>query len=121
MIDHFIPSTCSAVVATADGRLFIELLPWLGALLVLVLIGAVAIYAARRMMQGSEPTSEEDGFTLHSLRELHKAGKLSNEEFALAKEAMIGSVRGPSKADEDDQKTAETDADSADNPDKPST
>ena len=77
---------------TGPGELFMNLLPWLIALVVVVIVGGAFIYAAKRMLQPSHDSSAE-GFTLQSLRDLHAAGELSDEEFAKAREAMIGQVK----------------------------
>lgn len=72
-----------------SSRLFAETLPWLLLLLGVVIVGGVIILLARRHVnRGAD--SPASGFTLHDLRELHKNGELSDEEFARAKTQMIG-------------------------------
>ena len=94
------------VIATQSAeQLFIETLPWLVGLGVIVFIGAGAIYFVRKMMQ-SQSSTLEDGFTLHDLRQLHEQGELNDEEYKRAKDSMIGRLQesietngeiGPSK------------------------
>jgi len=87
-----------ASLATAGG-LFPQLLPWLIGLLFVVVIGAVAIYLIRRTVRGGgRGTASEDGFTLQELRDLHAAGDLSDEQFARAREAIIGGLTARSTA-----------------------
>lgn len=89
------PFSAGLMLAATGGELFLNLLPWLAALVALVVIGGIAIFAAKRMLSSSGDSTVE-GFTLQSLRDLHAAGELSDEEFAKAKAAMIGQVRGAS-------------------------
>jgi hypothetical protein len=88
-------SVLPLAAAPTEGRAFAQLLPWLGLLLVLVLIGAVAIYIARRTLYW-EPPRSAPGFSLQSLREMHEAGELSDEEFERARTAMISRIKTPS-------------------------
>jgi uncharacterized membrane protein len=82
------------------GNLFGDLLPWLGLLVVIVLIGGgIAIWTRRRLMSGDAAGSV--GFTLGDLRDLHARGEISTEEFEKAKSQMIagltrrGEISGP--------------------------
>ncbi len=78
--------------APAPGALFGEVLPWLGALVGVVAVGAVAIWLIRRTF-GRDDRGGLGGFTLHELRTMHAADRLSDEEFRLAKESVIGRIR----------------------------
>jgi hypothetical protein len=60
-------------------------------LLAVVVVGWFAIARIRAWMRTSE--DESAPFTLDDLRALRRDGKLSEEEFARAREAMIGAVR----------------------------
>ena len=77
---------------TDAAELFSTVLPWLGVLMVLVLIGGAAILLLRRSLQSGGGAGSE-GFSLQSLRDLHAAGELTDEEFERAKQAMIGGYR----------------------------
>lgn len=89
------------VIATQSAeQLFKETLPWLVGLGVIVLIGAVAIYFVRKMMQ-SQSSILEDGFTLHELRQLHAQGELNDEEYQRAKDAMIGRLQESIESDDE--------------------
>ena len=73
------------------GNLFGDLLPWLGLLVVIVLIGGgIAIWLRRRLMSGNAAGAV--GFTLGDLRELHARGEISTEEFEKAKSQMIAGL-----------------------------
>ncbi len=83
------------VLAQAGGpgaeRLFGDLLPWLGVLVVIVLIGGgIAIWLRRRLMAGE--SADSVGFTLGDLRELRARGEISDEEFEKAKSQMIAGL-----------------------------
>jgi uncharacterized membrane protein len=110
-------SFAGPMLVAAGGELFLNLLPWLAALVALVIIGGVAIFAAKRMLSSGGDSSAE-GFTLQSLRDLHTAGELSDEEFAKAKAAMIGQVRGKSTAEATGNNSAGAGAQTARPPDK---
>lgn len=88
------------VIATQSAeQLFIETLPWLIGLGVIVFIGAIAIYYVRKMMQ-SQSSALEDGFTLHELKQLHTNGELNDEEYERAKHALIGRLQESIESDE---------------------
>lgn len=83
----------------SDGsseRLFADILPWIGLLaLIIVIGGACAILIRRRMNASIDGT--DLGYTLEDLRVLRDSGKLTEEEFQAARLAMI---QGISKQDE---------------------
>ena len=80
----------STAAATRPGDLFGQVWPWLAALLLVVGVGALVIYLIRRSMNHRD--SDNEGFTLQDLRNLHASGALSDEEFAKAKASVIGRV-----------------------------
>lgn len=78
------------VIATGDSSsLFGDLLPYMGILLGIVIIGGIILYKIRRSIR-DEKVGSVDGFTLEDLRNLHASGKLTDQEFQQAREAMIG-------------------------------
>ena len=80
------------VRTTAPETLFGDMIPWLGLLVVIVLLGGgLAILIRRRIT--SNAGSSKIGYTLEDLRQLRDAGELSQEEFDLARQAMIKGVR----------------------------
>lgn len=75
------------------GDLFSKVFPWLAVLIGAAIAGAIIIALVRRALR-DEDDADGGGFTLHDLRRMHGEGKLSDEEFARARDAMIAKVRG---------------------------
>ncbi len=90
--------------APPDGSLFAHVLPWLVALLGVVVIGATGIWLVRRLVR-QESGGGEGGFTLQDLRDMKASGQLSDEEFNRARDAMIGRLSEPSEAEQDQDGT----------------
>lgn len=63
----------------------------LAGLFAFAVIGWFAVIAVRKAFRGEDGGAE--AFTLDELRRLHRAGELSDEEFARAKESMLGIAR----------------------------
>jgi len=77
--------------AAGADRLFGDLLPWLGLLVVIVLVGGgIAVWMRRRLM--ARESSGSVGFTLGDLRDLRARGEISEEEFEKAKAQMIAGL-----------------------------
>ncbi|MAD19350.1 MAG: hypothetical protein CMJ52_03905 [Planctomycetaceae bacterium] len=73
-------------------RLFADILPWLGLLVVIILVGgAVAMFLRRRFATVREETVP--GFSLSDLRRMHESGELSEAEFTTAKSRMLESMK----------------------------
>lgn len=78
--------------------LFIDMLPWLGLLTVVVLLmGTIALWFRARTRSPKNETS--DGYALSDLRRMLDSGELTQEEFHNAREAMIVSLRGSPTTD----------------------
>jgi hypothetical protein len=106
------------MLATAGpGALFGELLPWLVALVLAVVAGAVVIYLIRRAMGGEG--SIPDGFSLHELRRLREAGQLTDEEFERAKASVIGRLAEPDEQPRDEPNNASPSAGGSDTSPRP--
>ena len=95
----------SSVAATIPGdpdRLFGDMLPWLGAFVVVVLVGgALALWLRRRFRADDERSG--DGYSLQDLRAMHARGELSDEEFKSAKDALISGLHADVRAEPQDQ------------------
>ena len=65
---------------------------WLLVLLVLVIGLFVAVVVLRKKMSPDEDFHGA-GFTLSDLRQMHKKGQMSDEEFERAKVALLGSMK----------------------------
>jgi cytochrome b len=65
-------------------------------LLVVVSIGAYGVIWLRKRLWGrDDPTLTSTGFTLGDLRHLHRAGKLSDEEFQKARDKIVAGAALP--------------------------
>lgn len=102
--------TLAATVTDKSSRLFAETLPWIILLLAAILAGGVIIFLARKYIYGGTDHAA-GGFTLHDLREMHKSGEISDDEFTRAKAQMIGRL-----ASDKNPKTSDDSARSTGNP-----
>lgn len=76
----------------AEARIA-ELMIWLTVAIVLLVLGLIwATRLKRRMNQADEPAPVM-GFTLSDLRQLHRAGQLTDAEFARAKDKIVEAAR----------------------------
>jgi hypothetical protein len=75
---------------------------WSLLLIGLIVAGWLTVWQVRRRLQRDE-TVGNAGFTLSDLRQLHKSGQMSDEEFEKAKARVLDAAR----------KAAERDADAA--------
>jgi hypothetical protein len=80
--------------APADGSLFGQVIPWLVALLGVVVVGGVGIWIIRRTLK-QDSGGGVGGFTLQDLRGMKASGELSDEEFERARDAIIGRLSEP--------------------------
>jgi len=81
-----------------------QLLIWIGALVVAVVIGTVVLLMVRRNMVNNRG-EESDGFaTMEDMRAMVDRGEMSKEEYEQVREAMIAKVRqsqnSPAEGDE---------------------
>ena len=73
-------------------RLFADILPWLGILVVIILLGGgLALFLRRRFATIREGVTP--GFTLADLRRMRDSGEISEEEFTTAKSRMLQSMK----------------------------
>lgn len=79
------------MAALAETALFSEVMPWLAALLGLVVVGAIVIAIIRRRFRREDDSGVP--FTLDDLRRLHAAGHITDEEFERARTQMIEALR----------------------------
>jgi hypothetical protein len=84
-------------VPSVDTR---DILWAVGGLVLLIVVGTFIILRIRRSMQEDEPPAVGGTpFTLHDLRQLHKAGRLSDDEYEAARARIIAMVSRESEAD----------------------
>ena len=82
------------------------MIPWLGILVLIVLLGGgLAIWIRRRIT--SQSASSQGGYMLEDLRQLRDSGELSQEEFDLARQAMIKGVRNASEISSEEAENSE--------------
>lgn len=67
-------------------------------LVVLIIIGWVTVWQVRRRLTKPDETSGA-GFTLSDLRQLHKSGQMSDEEFERAKAKVVDAARRTAERD----------------------
>ncbi len=69
-----------------------DIIGWSLALLALLVIGYAAAARIKRALQASDETSGV-GFTLSDLRQMHRSGQMTNEEFEKAKALVLQTTR----------------------------
>lgn len=80
-----------AATPAAPDRLFGDLLPTIGVLVVIVLVGGgIALWLRRRLQAGGDGSGV--GFTLGDLRDMRARGEITDEEFDRAKSQMISGL-----------------------------
>jgi hypothetical protein len=65
----------------------------LAALMAACIVCLAVAMAMRKRLKDNEPPHAEVGFTLSDLRQLHRTGKLSTEEFERAKGKIVAAAR----------------------------
>ena len=93
-----IPPALNLAQAAADRS--VEILTWLGILVVVALLIVVVGLIARRLFFGESEEAGHVGFSLSDLRQMHAQGQLTDDEFAAAKARMIAQSRA-ALADDD--------------------
>ncbi len=79
--------------ATSEYR---GLFVWLGAMVLLLLVGFGGYSLLKRWMRADEPSAGEAdgrGFGLSDLRQLHREGKLSTEEFEATRAKIVAAAK----------------------------
>ena len=80
------------MIAAADQSGYGKLFIWLLVLIGLVVVGFFIVVWVKRRMQAPDATPSP-GFSLADLRELHRTGKISDEEFERARGKMAASLK----------------------------
>jgi hypothetical protein len=93
-----VPQNITLAQQSSAGDLFFQILPWLGILVGVIVVGTIAVILIRRYMD-RDAVSDVGGFLLHDLRAMHARGELTDEEYEQAKAAMIGRVKEAKTAD----------------------
>jgi hypothetical protein len=83
--------TIPFVLAESSGA--VGVIGWSLVLLVLLIGGAAGVMRLRRWMKEDDEPAPGIGFTLSDLRQFHRQGKMTAEEFEKAKAMMLGSAK----------------------------
>jgi len=81
-----------------QGELFGRLLPWLGGLLVLAIVGGMVMLWTRRMAVGRDKERPTDGFGMDGLRGMLDRGEITPEEYDRARRKLVQRVRDSAPA-----------------------
>jgi len=65
---------------------------WSLLLIGLIVVGWLTVWQVRRRLQRDDPTGNA-GFTLSDLRQLHKSGQMTDEEFQRARDRVVEAAR----------------------------
>ncbi len=69
-------------------------------IMAVVAVGFLVVQRVKRAYQAEDPRSDATvGFTLSDLRQLHKSGQMSDEEFEKAKTKVIDAARRAAERD----------------------
>src|SRR3954451_10469397 len=74
-----------------------DVIMWSAALLILLVVGMVVVARMRRRLRQDDAPAPSLGFTLSDLRQMHRAGQLTDEEFNRAKEKIVAASVKPAE------------------------
>ena len=80
-------------IAQDSGEGMLRVLGWSLVLICLLLVGFFAISKLRQWLKEDDTPAPGIGFTLSDLRQLHKQGQMTDEEFERAKAKIIGGAK----------------------------
>lgn len=80
-------------VTLAQSSALGRVLPWIVGLMLFVVAAGVALMMVRKQILGAAAEDDTPPLMISDLRQFHKEGKLSDEEFELAKGALVAGVR----------------------------
>lgn len=78
----------------ADSSLSGSIIFWGIIIILIIVVGLLAVFAVKKMLL-SDDTVVHPPFTLSDLRQMHKSGKMTAEEFERAKAKIIGTTTAP--------------------------
>ena len=78
------------VIAQQGGQNILPVLGWSLVLICLLVGGFFAISKLRQWLRDDDAPVSPIGFTLSDLRQLHKQGQMTDEEFERAKAKIVG-------------------------------
>ncbi len=80
-----------------DSSAIVSVMLWSAILVALVVAGFLLVSYIKRRLDRPEESASTD-FTLADLRQLHRSGKISDEEFERAKAKMLRRLAPPEKS-----------------------
>lgn len=84
-----------ALLAQAGGNM-LPVFGWSLVLICLLVAGFFAVSKLRQWLKEDDVPGPAIGFTLSDLRQLHKQGKMSDEEFERARSLIVGNAKAMS-------------------------
>jgi uncharacterized membrane protein len=81
------------VIAQQGGESILPVFGWSLVLICLLVGGFFAISKLRQWLREDDTPAPSIGFTLSDLRQLHKQGQMTDEEFERAKAKIVGSAK----------------------------
>ena len=81
------------VLAQDSGGSMLRVIAWSLVLICLLMVGFFAISRLRQWMRDDDMPAPGIGFTLSDLRQLHKQGQMTDEEFERAKSKIVGGAK----------------------------
>ena len=89
-----VASACSASLAQGSPDSMLPVFGWSLVLIALLVVGFFAISKLRQWLKDDAPMAGPAiGFTLSDLRQLHRQGKMTDEEFERARSKMVGAAK----------------------------
>src|SRR5215203_1519870 len=86
--------TTSMPLADIGADNVAKIIQGLAILLVVLVVGFIAVSELRQMIgRKEEPGGPVVGFSLADLREMHRTGRLTDEEFARAKDKVVDAAK----------------------------
>jgi hypothetical protein len=81
------------ILAQDSSGSMLRVIGWSLVLICLLVVGFFAISRLRQWMRDDEMPAPGIGFTLSDLRQLHKQGQMTDEEFERAKAKIVGGAK----------------------------
>ena len=91
----FLACACAQLRGLAQSDGILPVFGWSLVLIALLVAGFFAIAKLRQWLKEDSdvPTGPAAGFTLSDLRQLHKQGKMTDEEFERARAKIVGAAK----------------------------
>jgi hypothetical protein len=86
------------MLAQQDTSSISSVILWSGVLIGIVILAFLAYAQFKRWMKEPEQSSSATGFTLSDLREMHRQGKMTDEEFEMTRAKMMASAKKAAEA-----------------------